>query len=430
MSYLKKYINYKQINSSCKYILNLVNFNIMKKTFFLLSLALVIFSSCEKDNEDLIINNASINGYVQKGPFLNGSSISLYELNDSYSTTGKDFSTQISDNSGSFQINNISLASPYIQIKANGYYFNEVSGDNSSAPITLYALTDITDRTSINVNILTHLEKSRIEYLLSNGSTFSVAKRQAEEEILGIFSITMDSIVDSDLLNISNDGDNNAILLAISVILQGYRTEGDLSELLANISTDIRQDGVLNSASLGTLLINDAKLLNLPQIRTNIENRYNNLGMTVTIPDFERYVNLFINNSPYQFTNNIVYPEYSSYGKNILYGDITSFDATNALSLAAYLPNGASLKIILKNSLWYFSGIPAPINWTISSYDYENQEQTFIVTESGKNCDLRFSFGSDSPITIEYYENNSITPTRTKIIQSNKKLKIPYTKLR
>lgn len=402
----------------------------MKKTFFLLSLALVIFSSCEKDNEVLLINNASINGYVQKGPFLNGTSISLYELNNSYSSTGKVFSTQIADNSGLFQINNISLVSSYVQIKANGYYFNEVSGNNSSAPITLYALTDITDRTSINVNILTHLEKSRIEYLLANGSTFSVAKRQAEEEILRIFSITMDSIVDSDLLNISQDGDNNAILLAISVILQGYRTEGDLSELLANISTDIRQDGVLNSASLGTLLINDAKILNLPQIRTNIENRYNNLGMTVTIPDFERYVNQFINNTTYQFTNNIVYPEHSTLGYNILYGDITSFDGMGTLSVAANIPKGASLKIITRNRKWYYA-VGSMVNWTMTSDPENTQSKILTATESGKNCDMvidLFGPNCNGPMIIEYYENNSITPTRTKTILPEKIHKLPYAK--
>lgn len=170
----------------------------MKKTFLLLALALVLFSSCGKDEEVLVINNASINGFVQKGPFLNGTSISLNELNDSYSTTGKVFSSQIMDNSGLFNLSNISLISPYVQIKADGYYFNEVSGTNSTAPITLYALSDIRYRTSINVNILSHLEKSRIEYLVANGSTFSVSKRQAEQEILSMFSITMTNIANSD----------------------------------------------------------------------------------------------------------------------------------------------------------------------------------------------------------------------------------------
>lgn len=205
-------------------------------------------------------------------------------------------------------------------------------------------------------------------------------------------------------------------MLAISIILQGYRLEADLSELLANISTDIRQDGVLNSASLGSLLINDARLLNLQEIRTNIENRYHNLGMTVVIPDFETYVNQFINNTTYQSTNEIVYPELSPYGENVLYGDRTAFSDYEC-SMAANIPIGSSLKIVLKNSSWHIRVMPnGPINWTLSSYNNENQSQTFTATESGKSCDLFFQFASSDPITVEYYENNSITPTRTKII--------------
>ena len=48
----------------------------------------------------------------------------------------------------------------------------------------------------------------------------------------------------SEYLDISQPGDKNAILLAISVILQGYLSVAELSELLANITTDIREDGL------------------------------------------------------------------------------------------------------------------------------------------------------------------------------------------
>lgn len=394
----------------------------MKKFYFLLVFTLLVFASCKKENEkneNPLITKSVVNGYAQKGPFLNGTSIVISELDNSYSATGKVFSTQIADNSGVFQINNVSLISPYVQLKADGYYFNEVTGINSTAPITLYALTDITDKTSINVNILSHLEKSRIEYLLANGYSFSVAKKQAEQEILRLFSISKDDIIDSDLLNISQDGDDNAILLAVSVIIQGYRTEADLSELLANISTDIRQDGVLNSSSLGSMLINDAKLFNLSLIRTNIENRYNNLGITATIPNFEKYVNQFIDSTNYQFTNNIEYPENGTYGNNVLYGDNTSYSSSNSYSLAANLPKGTNLKIIIKNGLWYYSVIPnGPINWTITIYDSGSQQQIFTATESGNNCDLSIEFGTGEHV-IEYYENNSATPTRTKTIIVN-----------
>jgi hypothetical protein len=388
----------------------------MKKLLVILFSIFILFYSCKKDKSETIITKPEINGVVQKGPFLNGTSIGIYELKDDYSPTGKIFSSQIMDNSGTFQLKNVSLISQYVQLKADGYYYNEITGQNSNSPITLYALTDITNKTSVNVNILSNLEKSRIEYLLVTGLSFSVAKKQAEQEILKIFSISKVDISDFDLLNISEDGENNAILLAISLITQGYRTESELSDLLANINTDIRQDGKLNSPSLGSLLINDARLFNLPLIRKNIENRYSNLGMTVTIPNFEKYIQLFLDSTTYQISNNIDYPEFSGYGENILFGDKTSF--SSGLSMAANLPKGTSLKIIIKGGLWYYQSLPnGPVNWTITDYDFSLQQQTFTATESGKSCDLIIQFDSGTH-TIEFYENNSTTPTRTKIYKN------------
>lgn len=384
----------------------------MKKLVVIL-FSVILLYSCEKDKSENVITKSEISGVVQKGPFLNGTSIGIYELNDDYSPTGKTFSSQIIDNTGTFQLLNVSLISPYVQLKADGYYFNEITGQNSNSPITLYALTDITNKTSVNVNILSNLEKSRIEYLLTTGLSFSDAKKQAEQEILRIFSLLKDDIADFDLLNITEDGDNNAILLAVSIITQGYRSESELSDLLANISTDIRQDGILNSATLGSQLINDVRLLDLPQIRKNIEDRYSNLGMTVSIPDFETFIQTFADSTNYQITNTIDYPEFSNYGENVLFAEKTSF--SNGLSLAANLPKGASLKIIIKGGLWYYQSLPnAPVNWTITNYDFDLQQQTFTATESGKSCDLIIQFDQGTH-TIEYYENNSITPTRVKV---------------
>lgn len=386
---------------------------IMKKLFGILFIFPILFSSCKKDEPAIKVTKPEIDGVVQKGPFLNGTSIGIFELKDDYSPTGKTFSSQIMDNSGTFQLKNISLTSQYVQLKAYGYYFNEITGQNSNSPITLYALTDITNKTSVNINILSDLEKSRIEYLLTTGLSFSIAKKQAAQEVLKIFSITKADISDFDMLNISEEGENNAILLAISLIAQGYRTESELSDLLANISTDIRQDGELNSSSLGTLLINDARLFDLAQIRKNIENHYANIGVTVTISNFEKYIHTFLDCTSYQISNNIVYPEFSNYGENILYGNKTSF--SSGLSLAANLPKGTFLKIIITGGTWAYQVLPnTPVNWSITQY--ANAKQTFTATESGKNSDLIFKWLGSGTHTIEYYENNSATPTRVKTI--------------
>jgi hypothetical protein len=386
----------------------------MKKLLLMVwAISLFILSACNK--EGTLITKDAINGVVQKGPFLNGSSISIYELTENYAMTGRSYTAQILDNSGLFELKDISLESPYVLLKSDGFYFNEITGQPSAAPVTLYALTDITNKTTVNVNVLSHLEKGRMEYLLSGGSSFSEAKKQAEAEVLKIFSISKADMADFDLLNIAEEGDNNAVLLAASLITQGFRTESELSDLLANISTDIRQDGVLNSESLGSLLINDVRLLDLSKTRTNIETRYSTLGMAVSLPDFEEYVSLFLDSTTYQISNHIVYPEFSNYGENILFGDKKVFGPNT--SMAAYLPKGTSLRIILKNGVWWLQSLPnEPINWTISYYDFDLLQQTFTAVESGKSCDLIFSFDSGSPVA-EFYENNATTPTRIKALR-------------
>jgi hypothetical protein len=382
--------------------------------FILLILTICLFS-CNKDNETGKITKATLNGAVQKGPFLNGTAIDIYELDNSLTPTGKNYPSQIIDNSDTFELQNVSFLSPYVLLIANGYYFNEITNQNSTAQVTLNALSDITDKSTVNVNILSNLEKNRIEYLVSKGSSFSEAKIQAEGEVLAIFSVSKPDISDFEALDISKGGDNNAILLAISLIIQGFRTEAEMSDLMANISTDIRQDGKLDSETLGSMLVNDARLLDLAKIRTSLESRYANLGMQVTIPDFEKYVKQFLDNSSYTITNFIEYPEYSEYGENILYGDKTSF-GSGYLSMAAKLPVGTSLKIVIKRGIWYYRALPeGPVNWTISGYDSMMEEQTFIVTESGKSCDLNIEISGEH--TIEYYENNALLPTRVKVLE-------------
>ena len=267
------------------------------RILFLFSISLLLLSTCKKDtgeNKVTKIVKAKLSGYVQKGPYINGTSIQMYELDASLNQTGKNFSTQISDNKGSFEINNVALSSQYVEFLANGYYFNEIMGNISLSQLSLYALSDITDLSTVNVNILTHLEKSRVEYLGGKGMTFTAAKDTAQKEVLAIFGFQANNMDRSEELDISVDKQENAILLAISLILQGNRSVGDLTELLANISTDIQQDGKLDDKSILTNLKNSTLGLDLAGIRSNLQKRYEDLGYSTIIPDFETFINIFL----------------------------------------------------------------------------------------------------------------------------------------
>jgi hypothetical protein len=101
--------------------------------------------------------------------------ITVYELDSNLLQTGKAFIGTIDDNTGTFNVRG-NVVSPYVELSAVGYYFNEVSGSLSTAPLTLQALSDLNDNSSVNVNLMTHLEKKRVEYLIDAGSTFTTAK--------------------------------------------------------------------------------------------------------------------------------------------------------------------------------------------------------------------------------------------------------------
>lgn len=386
--------------------------------YFLIISIVFIFGSCTKEKEQLIKEN--LTGYVQKGPFINGTPLALYELDENMIQTGRSFNTQIIDNSGTFEIPAIELSSPYAELKADGFYYNEVLGETSSAQLTLYALTDLSNRDNVNINVLTNLEKRRVEYLISSGVSFNDAKDQAQQEILGLFEIDKDDIEVSEALDIAKEGEDNAILLAISTILQGYRSVAELSELLATISTDIREDGVLDNPETGSALINHSKCLNIGRIKENLEKRYQELGIQAVLPDFEKYIVNFNENTDFEFTYLIKYPEFSEYGQNILFPDLDTVYTNGNYSLAAEPPTGTELKIILSGNIWSYQVMPnGPINWTISRYDEIYRSQVFEATESGKKCDLIIWLADATPkskINVEYFENGSVDPNWVKEI--------------
>lgn len=380
--------------------------------------------SCER-NQTTTVTKENFSGYVQKGPFLNGSSVTISELDNNFNQTGRSYSTTVANNSGSFEQKQIQLITSFVQLKADGYYFNEVTGESSTGQLTLYALADIAGVNSANVNVLTHLEKSRVEYLVQHtGLSFIDAKKQAQKEVLAIFSLELPSDSTSESLNLSASGDDNAVLLAVSCILQGPLSTAQMSELMANIITDIAADGKLDNTSLGSELIDNARLIDLSAIRQNLENEYNRLELTnAVIPDFEKHVQYFLANSQYTPVKIISYPVAGEFGLNLLNDTVSKIPPGAQYSMKANLPQGTDLKIVLKgdeNYLWGISIFPSPLNWLVSTYNTTTMSQEFNVIESNKPNDLNISFSGredlSSTIVVEYYENNAATPTRTKTI--------------
>lgn len=401
---------------------SIIKLEIMKKLLIFSILVIFILTACNKEDDNTVVSEkVSISGAVQKGPFINGTSILISELNKDLSQTGKTFNTQITDSKGGFGISNIELASNFVSLRADGFYFNEILGRQSSSQITLYALSDISDNTTINVNILSHLEKSRVENLVSQGLDFQKAKIQAQSEILKIFKIERELTESSEVLDISQEGEGNAILLAVSLILQAYHSESEMTELLSNISTDIKEDGILNDSNIESQLKSHAVYLDTTKIRSYLENKYSAIGVEAKIPAFEKYLSDFIDGADFEVAESLIeYPSIGLYGDNILDLDKTEYSGSD-FSLAAKLGEGAELKVKitgLSSGFWWIK-LGSENNWAISSFESDTESdshfQYFTAIDSDRSCELSMKFDYGDYL-IEYFEMGSTVPTRIKTI--------------
>jgi hypothetical protein len=389
-----------------------------QKTFKLIVVGIII-TSCQKDPLPEIIKHEKVSGYIQKGPFINGTDITIFELDQNLIPTGKNFTSQVTDNNGNFDIRNIELASPFVELKATGFYFNEVANENSSAQITLFALSDLSGNSNVNVNIFSNLERNRALHLISQGKTFKEAKQQAQSEILTLFEAGIDMTNNSELLDINKTGEGNAALLAASVIIQGYLAVGEFSELLANISTDIASDGKLDNAALGSILMNNARLIKPARIKENLQVKYQSMGVPANIPNFEVYIDRFIQNSDFIFTAYFAYPETGKFGTNLLFPEKTSY-ANGDYSMKSVIPKGANLRVKIQGNNWMFPGNQENTGWSVGDWNMEEGSRTFTSTRTG-DLDFRMmlnTFNEPTPIYIKIfvYENDDQEPTWEKTI--------------
>jgi hypothetical protein len=370
------------------------------------------------------LSTFTIAGNVQKGPFLNGSSVLASALDSNLTPLGGTFNTQILDNSGYFGFNNLQLPFSFVSLRADGFYFNEVCGEQSAAQITLNAVLDLTSAGPANVNTITHLEKARIEYLVAGGMDFTSAKAKAMNEVLAIFEIdTTQNFPPSQLLDIANSSYADGVLIAITSILQGYRSVSEFSDLMANITTDIRMDGTLDSPSLGAKLRAHALVLDTNAIKQNIVDRYLDLGITVSVPNFGQHITNYLLNTNHTGGEDVIdYPETGLSGANFLNETDTVFTEFQFYSLAAKRPNDCvdlAVKISRYSSsctnCWYYN-FGSGQNWAVSSYDATTFSQTY--TSLGLDADISIGFYAGT-FKLEFFLNGSSTPYRTKFITVN-----------
>ena len=257
------------------------------------------------DTSDAAVSLDSLAGYSQKGPFLKGSTVYLYELDNgkSLKQTNGNFTSYIMNDEGYYKFTSRKV-NPYALVIVDGNYRNEVMGAVSAQTIRLKALSDVRKHhKGANVNILTHLEYERVYYLVTKMDyDFDEAKQKAQEEIFRAFNMVIESDKDAETLNIFGKTDADAALLALSIMLQGERSEADMMVLLTEISNDLATDGKWDDstsnvdsvkASIADWLLRVDSDKRLERFHANVKGWH--LGRDTTVPDFKRFLRNYVN---------------------------------------------------------------------------------------------------------------------------------------
>lgn len=262
---------------------------------WIVAIAAIGLVSCSdsKDeiDEEFIQTPHIIKGKVEKGPLVRGSQIDMRTLDKSMVPTGNSYTTTIENNTGDFNYGSLKVNSPYAKLTADGYFFNEVNGGLSNSTIRLDAIVDLSDNTTVNVNVLTHLKSQRINYLVTNEhKSFKDANNQAQRELLTQFGLQEYASKDASQYSITSGDDAAGVLIAVSSLVLSDRSEAEVVEFLSLLTNEFSTTGTFSDKTKERFK-STRNYLNgkLDQIQDNIKSRYQDLGYDVNVKDLAYY---------------------------------------------------------------------------------------------------------------------------------------------
>ena len=266
----------------------------IKQCIYLFAAIAFSLSSCSDDNgmeNDFEPKTYNVLGKVEKGPFVSGSTITIQPMDGNLQVLGSLYSATIQDDLGNFSFGSKLFEAPYAELTANGYFFNEVEGELSSGTLSLRALVDLSDETTVNVNLLTHLKYQRIQKLIVEGMKFGEANRQAQKELFTAFGLQKYAEKDASTFSIAGGTDESAALIAISSLLLVDRSKAALTEYLAKLCREFGENGKFGSSTLQQISEDKKSLSNqLSSVRGNVIERYDELGLKIEVKELGHFI--------------------------------------------------------------------------------------------------------------------------------------------
>lgn len=204
-----------------------------------------------------------ISGVIEKGSLQQGANVQASEWNPISGYSGKIFTATTYDNEGSYSISSTELQG-ILDIKADGFFINENTGSvENSSRIILEGLVD-SSTTQNNINIITHIIKQRVMYLMVNNSmTFANANTQAITELYSTLDWTAENPLNTSI-------SENSKLLFLSAVICKDKSVAEVSNILTILSNDLKEDGIVDI----TILNDQIVAVDCSTVETNITNLY------------------------------------------------------------------------------------------------------------------------------------------------------------
>lgn len=360
----------------------------MKKIWFLAAIS-VLLISCGKDpqggdeGKETKEVQCNLKGYAQKGQFIKGSQVTAFAVGADMVATGESFPANISDDLGTFAITGKTEA-PYLELRAEGYYFNEVTGEVSSSPMYLEAFVKSND-TAANINLFTTIIRPRVKKLIAGGATYEKAVEQAQKELLSSKYVTdmgfSGSVNAFDELDITGQSDADGILLALACKVLNQRTASQVTTLVQELASELEEEGKISYMEM----VNSGFEVQPFSVMSNMANYYAEKKLNITtIPPFHKYFGeqyqkpfLIVENGySDSFFPTVPTPDERNYGYNIL--------ATEEFSVESNLTDVVIEKKHIIGPAYYVS-IQVPANKS-----EEDREYSIIFKDaSGKELEHR-----------------------------------------
>lgn len=231
----------------------------------------------------------TVSGRAEKGPFKSGTTITMQPLDLMANALGTPQTTMTFDDCGNYSFRNTLFKYPYVQVSANGLFFNEVDDYNTrDTQISLQGYADLQHGSKVNVNVVTHLISERVVNLVIGGIDFDVALSQAQGELLSAFGLQRLNDKSYTQVSITDGDDYAAGLLAITMPLLYSRKGSELISWMTRLRYDFADDGKFTEQNKEQYK-KDRNNLSLSSKVQRLIEKYNAYGVSISVKDLKYF---------------------------------------------------------------------------------------------------------------------------------------------